>query len=156
MATESSTTKRYKNIDRRMLYDDLLAAAKSMHMTVTRYAKSIGGDSNTHSRIMGDKSGKFTNPTEYMLRQMAKDLTQHAGYKRRWRDYLLPEEKPEPEQMEMDLTTNDIDPKEILERYLEGMRKITAAILCMNECGYRVEISIKKQDGAADGKDADQ
>lgn len=155
MATESSKTKRYKNIDRQMLYDDLLAAAKSMHMTVTRYAISIGGDSNTQSRIMGDKHGKTTNPTEYMLRQMARDLTQ-AGYKRRWRDYLLPEEHPEPEQIELDLTTNDIDPKEILEEYLEGMRKITAAILCMDECGYRVEISIKKQGGAADGKDADQ
>lgn len=90
----SISKKRYKNVDRQKIHDDLALVAQCTNMTITRYCRMCEIDSSFYVGVLAGKR----NPTEHLLRQMARDLTQ-AGHKRRWRDYLLPEERPEPEQM---------------------------------------------------------
>ena len=151
MATESSKTRRYRNINRQMVHDDLLAAAKSKRMTVTRYSISIGTDSNFQTRIMGAGADqRAANPTEYTLKQLAHDMRE-AHVKRRWRDYILPEPEveAEPEQMEMDPETIKPAPDkpdwDLENELLEGLRGVASAILRAHNAGYDFEISIKKK-----------
>lgn len=147
METKGSKVRRYKHIDRQMVYDDLQAAAKSKRMTVTRYSISIGGDSRTPSRILrGD-----INPTEYMLRQLAHDM-RDAGVKRHWKDYLLLEPEveavPEPEQVEMDLDAisqdHDLSKGRIEDEFLLGLQTITRAVVRAYAAGYDFKVTVER------------
>lgn len=112
---------RFKNIDRAALHADIKTAAKSKRISVTQYARMCGLDSSFCAKLLRGDS----HPTEYLLRQVARDI-RSTGVKKGWRDYLLP--AAEPEQMEMDLEGNskDIEEKQAkLADYLIRIRLLT-------------------------------
>ena len=137
----------YKNVNRQLIHDDFLAAAQAKGITKTQYARMCGLNSSFMAGMMAGRR----HPTDHLLRQLARDMRK-AGEKRCWQDYLLPDlEQAESEQMTLNLAADPVDPDVILKDYLTGMRMVAAAIIRANDAGYRIEVSIKKQEVPEEG-----
>ena len=84
--------KRYKNVDRQMIHDDLVKASEILGITKSEFLTMCYLERNFDVAMLKEQR----HPTEYLLRQISK-IIKRSGVKRRWEDYLLPEPKPEPD-----------------------------------------------------------
>lgn len=143
---KSIKEKRYKNIERQLIYAEMIEAAKSKDMTVTQYARMCGLPSTFRKEMLDGKR----NATEHLLRQLARDIKK-TGVKRHWMDYLLPE--PEPQVVETD-DSAPMDPHEIENLLRRQLCAFGRTIIMAHDMGYKIKpvFQLEKDEGVDDGK----
>ena len=147
MATSSKNI-RHKNADRQMLHEDLLRASEILGIKKTEYLAMCGlGSDFDADLVRGER-----NPTEYLLRHIARTLRK-GGVKRHWRDYLIQDPEPQPdhqitfteawgypqaEQEPAQESAMQVDPHEIEDLLRNHLCHFGRLSILAHELGYRI------------------
>jgi hypothetical protein len=102
-----ASEKRYKNVDRQMVHDDLVKASEILGITKSEFLTMCYLERNFDVAMLKEQR----HPTEYLLRQISK-IIKRSGVKRHWQDYII----EGPVQMEMDtdaLKSAPVEPQEM-------------------------------------------
>ena len=115
-----ASEKRYKNVDRQMIHDDLVKASEILGITKSEFLTMCYLERNFDVAMLKEQR----HPTEYLLRQICKIL-KRSGIKRRLQDYII----TEPVQMELDTDALKVSPLEPQEMSLQDRLSLAIGLL---------------------------
>ena len=152
--------KRYKNVDRQMVHDDLVKASEILGITKSEFLTMCYLERNFDIAMLKERR----HPTEYLLRQLSK-IIKRSGTKRHWQDYLPPEPKPEPdhqitfteawgypqaEQEPAQESAEQVDPHKIEDGLCNSLCAFARLAISAHNLGYRVRPTFELVKDAAE------